>query len=374
MSRAPAACDNSPGADHTKRPLGGPRRSPPGHAARRDIVTSSQVSSQKRTGGAATRPSAENQTLSTAGRAGFSARGVVYVLIGALAIQLALASGGKSADRRGALAKIAEQPFVASRPPVRVGPYHRHQHPGSGRPDVQPFTQRLRRDRPLARGPVAGILVPGPLEQVIPVGRRLGGLLRARPRGDCGWRALDGALGPGSRHRFAQAARRRILALHAAEGLQHAGADLGPADQQQRADRIKGGLPELARQEGSRHVQRQRHRAGEHQQPAGGAHLVWPGAVQRHMADGQQEAQHRQIHGRGHERCHPRRHAQTQRQRPHVAEAEKKRQADDHAGDARHRTQRHALLDGQHTASVSSRRALGVGSGAGDGKPVQTGG
>ncbi|MWA08246.1 DUF1206 domain-containing protein [Streptomyces sp. BA2] len=49
--------------------------------------------------------------MSTAGRAGFSARGVVYVLIGALAIQLALGSGGKSADRQGALAKIAEQPF-----------------------------------------------------------------------------------------------------------------------------------------------------------------------------------------------------------------------------------------------------------------------
>ncbi|MFE9688073.1 DUF1206 domain-containing protein [Streptomyces sp. NPDC006285] len=75
------------------------------------MVTSSQVSGQKRTGGAATRRSAENQTLSTAGRAGFSARGVVYVLIGALAIQMALGSGGKSADRQGALAKIAEQPF-----------------------------------------------------------------------------------------------------------------------------------------------------------------------------------------------------------------------------------------------------------------------
>lgn len=35
----------------------------------------------------------------------------VYVLIGALAIQMALGSGGKSADREGALAQIAEQPF-----------------------------------------------------------------------------------------------------------------------------------------------------------------------------------------------------------------------------------------------------------------------
>ncbi len=74
-------------------------------------MTSSQARGKGRTKGAATRRSAEDQTLSTAGRAGFVARGVVYVLIGALALQMALGSGGKSADRQGALAKVAEQPF-----------------------------------------------------------------------------------------------------------------------------------------------------------------------------------------------------------------------------------------------------------------------
>ncbi|MCT9082502.1 DUF1206 domain-containing protein [Streptomyces fulvoviolaceus] len=53
----------------------------------------------------------QNETLTAAGRAGFVARGVVYVLIGALALQIALSSGGESADRQGALAQVAEQPF-----------------------------------------------------------------------------------------------------------------------------------------------------------------------------------------------------------------------------------------------------------------------
>ncbi|WP_442816765.1 DUF1206 domain-containing protein [Streptomyces sp. NBC_01304] len=75
------------------------------------MVASSQARGKRRTAGAATRRSAEDQTLSAAGRAGFAARGVVYVLIGALAVQMAVGTGGKSADRQGALAKIAEQPF-----------------------------------------------------------------------------------------------------------------------------------------------------------------------------------------------------------------------------------------------------------------------
>jgi hypothetical protein len=44
-------------------------------------------------------------------RAGFAARGVVYVIMGILAIKLALGSGGTSADQQGALRAIAEQPF-----------------------------------------------------------------------------------------------------------------------------------------------------------------------------------------------------------------------------------------------------------------------
>jgi len=44
-------------------------------------------------------------------RAGFAARGIVYVVIGILAIKLALGSGGTSANQQGALRAIAAQPF-----------------------------------------------------------------------------------------------------------------------------------------------------------------------------------------------------------------------------------------------------------------------
>ncbi|MER5260257.1 MULTISPECIES: DUF1206 domain-containing protein [unclassified Streptomyces] len=74
-------------------------------------MTPSRVHTRGRTKKAAVRRSAENESLTAAGRAGFVARGVVYVLIGALALQIALGSGGEQADREGALAQVAEQPF-----------------------------------------------------------------------------------------------------------------------------------------------------------------------------------------------------------------------------------------------------------------------
>ena len=44
-------------------------------------------------------------------RAGIAARGVVYVVIGVLAVKLALGDGGKTTDQQGALTTIAHQPF-----------------------------------------------------------------------------------------------------------------------------------------------------------------------------------------------------------------------------------------------------------------------
>jgi fumarate reductase subunit D len=44
-------------------------------------------------------------------RAGFAARGVVYVIIGILAVKLALGSGDRSASQQGALRTIAAQPL-----------------------------------------------------------------------------------------------------------------------------------------------------------------------------------------------------------------------------------------------------------------------
>lgn len=50
------------------------------------------------------------QALRTAGRAGFAARGVIYLLIGYLALRIAFGQGGE-ADRQGALRHVASGPF-----------------------------------------------------------------------------------------------------------------------------------------------------------------------------------------------------------------------------------------------------------------------
>ncbi|MFJ4782362.1 DUF1206 domain-containing protein [Streptomyces sp. NPDC088794] len=73
-------------------------------------MTSSHTQGRGRAAKSAAR-STKNETLTAAGRAGFSARGVVYVLIGALSIRIAVGSGGGQADRQGALHEIATKPF-----------------------------------------------------------------------------------------------------------------------------------------------------------------------------------------------------------------------------------------------------------------------
>jgi len=48
------------------------------------------------------------------GRFGYAAKGVVYLIIGWLAVQAALGRGGEATDQRGAMAHIAEAPFGRS--------------------------------------------------------------------------------------------------------------------------------------------------------------------------------------------------------------------------------------------------------------------
>ncbi|WP_461069614.1 DUF1206 domain-containing protein [Streptomyces pseudoechinosporeus] len=48
-----------------------------------------------------------------AARAGFTARGVIYLLVGMLALQFALGDSRRQADQGGALAEVAEKPFGA---------------------------------------------------------------------------------------------------------------------------------------------------------------------------------------------------------------------------------------------------------------------
>ncbi|MCL6668765.1 DUF1206 domain-containing protein [Streptomyces panaciradicis] len=73
-------------------------------------MTSSTAQGRGRGAKSAAR-STERETLTAAGRAGFVARGIVYVLIGLLSIRIAVGSGGGQADRQGALHEIATQPF-----------------------------------------------------------------------------------------------------------------------------------------------------------------------------------------------------------------------------------------------------------------------
>lgn len=48
-----------------------------------------------------------------AARAGLAARGVIYLLVGLLALQIAFGDGKQQADRQGALAEMSEKPFGA---------------------------------------------------------------------------------------------------------------------------------------------------------------------------------------------------------------------------------------------------------------------
>jgi hypothetical protein len=54
---------------------------------------------------------AHSRTFEWLARAGLVARGVIYAVIGILAIKLALGDGGKTANQNGALDTIAKQPF-----------------------------------------------------------------------------------------------------------------------------------------------------------------------------------------------------------------------------------------------------------------------
>src|SRR5262245_42616861 len=54
---------------------------------------------------------ARSQQLEWLARAGLVARGVVYAVVGLLAIKVALGDGGKTTSQQGALATIADQPL-----------------------------------------------------------------------------------------------------------------------------------------------------------------------------------------------------------------------------------------------------------------------
>ncbi|MCI3225326.1 DUF1206 domain-containing protein [Streptomyces sp. NP-1717] len=57
------------------------------------------------------RQAANSSAMDVAARWGFAARGVIYLLIGLLALQIAFGGGGEQADRGGALSEIGEKPM-----------------------------------------------------------------------------------------------------------------------------------------------------------------------------------------------------------------------------------------------------------------------
>src|SRR2546421_1060792 len=57
------------------------------------------------------RTAASSRWMTILARLGYAAKGVVYLIIGWLAVQVAIGAGGKTTDQRGALQTIYEQPF-----------------------------------------------------------------------------------------------------------------------------------------------------------------------------------------------------------------------------------------------------------------------
>lgn len=71
------------------------------------------TSSMAQTGRATSGRAARDSAMEGAARAGFTARGVIYLLVGVLALQIAFGEGEHQADRGGALAAVADKPFGA---------------------------------------------------------------------------------------------------------------------------------------------------------------------------------------------------------------------------------------------------------------------
>lgn len=72
-----------------------------GYATRRGAATAEYAG----------RRAARGRVMAGLARAGLAARGVIYVLVGWLAVQIAIGQGGHQADRSGALRLVAQTPF-----------------------------------------------------------------------------------------------------------------------------------------------------------------------------------------------------------------------------------------------------------------------
>ena len=69
------------------------------------------TSTMAQTGRIEARRAARGSAVEWAARVGFTARGVIYLLVGVLALQIAFGDSKRQADRGGALAALADKPF-----------------------------------------------------------------------------------------------------------------------------------------------------------------------------------------------------------------------------------------------------------------------
>jgi hypothetical protein len=72
---------------------------------------SSTVRRSRRTAQRSARQAKNSTAMEGAARWGFAARGLIYLLVGVLALQIAFGDSGEQADRGGALHAIAQRPF-----------------------------------------------------------------------------------------------------------------------------------------------------------------------------------------------------------------------------------------------------------------------
>ncbi|MFK4148750.1 DUF1206 domain-containing protein [Streptomyces sp. NPDC004065] len=72
-----------------------------------------ETSAMARPGRIRARRAANGSVTEGAARAGLAARGVIYLLVGVLAVRVAFGDGSHQADRGGALAALADEPFGA---------------------------------------------------------------------------------------------------------------------------------------------------------------------------------------------------------------------------------------------------------------------
>ncbi|MER7407564.1 DUF1206 domain-containing protein [Streptomyces sp. NPDC000070] len=71
------------------------------------------TSAMAQRGGIRARRAVRGSVTEGAARAGLTARGVIYLLVGVLALQIAFGDTGEQADRGGALAELSQKPFGA---------------------------------------------------------------------------------------------------------------------------------------------------------------------------------------------------------------------------------------------------------------------